>query len=1131
MKKKVLAAVILTVLFDHNSAIAAAATFTVNNGQTLTTAQTLAAGQTGTIDSGGTLSVNGSTVAITVTGNSTITNSGTLIQTGTGRAIRDNSGGLTLTVTNNVGAVIETADNDVIQMNKANSNVTFYNYGTLTSLNASAGGEQAIDFNAITTGSNTLYNYSTGVIQANEADSVRPGVNGFVYNDGLIKATNNPGSTDSSDGVDAQTNSGITIVNATTGTATVAGTGTIEGARHGITGGNTDVTTNGAFTMSVTNNLGGTIQGDDGSGINIDGFNANELVTVVNHGIISGNGVTRDGDGVDVDGLVNITNTGTIESLHAYDDTSEGITVGGGTIVNSGTIVGLNSATNADSTANTGVGRGITLAGIDKDPTTDAPIPIEGIYGNTTVTNSGLIRGQSDSAIAVTGAANAFTVTITNLAGGVLEGGGATAAAVATGGNNATVIDYGTITADSSHLAVDLGSGNSSLQILGGSAQINGNVSGGTGSSTLIITPGAGNSFSYNGAISNFASVTIGSGTTTLNGASTYGGTTTLNGGTLILGNSAALGTSTLVTINPTVVYTNGLNVANPINLQGNTTLDVDASDTATQTGAITESGGTYGLTKTGTGTLVLDGVNTFGGSTTVQAGTLEVGDSSTSSATLDGNVSVAAGGTLRGHGTIDGNVVNNGTIWPGGSIGTLNIHGNYTQSANGILNIDATPSGQSDQLAISGKATIQGGSTVVLAQAGNWAPRTNYTILTAAQGITGQFASASSSLTFLTPELSYASNSISLSLERNDVAFASVAQTADQRATANAVEALGWNSAVYNAIVEADAATAQHAFDLLSGQIYPSTRTALIEDSHYVRDAINDHLLGLSNGANGISATNDGGVSAWTSGWGHWGANDSDGDASRLQADGSGLLVGADMPVGIARIGAVVGSGQNSARVDALDSSSHTTATHFGVYGSISAGQFQLLGGAAYAWQTVNSNRNVAFGDFSGAYSSHYDANTVQGYLDGSYAFRIGQDTLAPYLNVARVQTHTDAARESGGAAALNVDAATQSATYATLGLRGVFALDARGDINAHAGLGWQEAWGTTTSTSTMQFQSGGDAFDISGVPLARHAGVLSVGLSFALAPTLSADVSYNGQFAGHEKDQSARMSFTWTF
>ncbi|AKM29991.1 hypothetical protein AB870_07585 [Pandoraea faecigallinarum] len=508
-------------LFAEQHAIAA--NFHIADGQTSNTAQTLSGAQTGAIDKGGTLSVGGSTVGISVTGNATLVNNGTLNMTGTGRAIRDNTGGLTLTVTNGAGASMTTFDADVIQMNKANSNVIFNNYGTLTSTNTSAGGSQAIDFNAIATGTNVLNNFAGGIIQANEADAVRPGVNGVVNNAGIIRSTNNPGSTSSSDGIDAQANSGITVIN--------TGTGLIQGARHGITGG-VDTTTDGTFRLSVTNQAGGTIQGTNGSGINIDGFNAKEVVTIVNAGTIVGNGVTGDGDGVDVDGIVNITNTGVIRGARANNDVSEGITVGGGTIVNSGTIVGENTAG--------GIGRGITLAGVDKDPVSGLSIAPQGIYANSTIVNSGLIRGQSDSAIAVTGARNAFTVTVVNQAGGILEGGGATAAVVNTGASDATVVNYGTITADRSGKAVDLGSGNSSLQILGGSAVVNGDISGGTGTSTLTIAPGAGNAFRYNGAISNFSAVSLGAGTITLNGASTYAGATSIaSGATVVMGDAA----------------------------------------------------------------------------------------------------------------------------------------------------------------------------------------------------------------------------------------------------------------------------------------------------------------------------------------------------------------------------------------------------------------------------------------------------------------------------------------------------------------------------------------------------------------------------------------------------------------
>ena len=111
-------------------------------------------------------------------------------------------------------------------------------------------------------------------------------------------------------------------------------------------------------------------------------------MTVVNHGLITGDGVTGDGDGIDVDGLVNITNTGTVHSLNAVGSASEGLSVGGGTILNSGTIEGSVAPGNTTAT-----GRGITLTGNDLPGGGREPI-----YDNATVTNQagGLIRGDTD---------------------------------------------------------------------------------------------------------------------------------------------------------------------------------------------------------------------------------------------------------------------------------------------------------------------------------------------------------------------------------------------------------------------------------------------------------------------------------------------------------------------------------------------------------------------------------------------------------------------------------------------------------------------------------------------------------------------------------------------------------------
>ena len=112
----------------------------------------------------------------------------------------------------------------------------------------------------------------------------------------------------------------------------------------------------------------------------------------------------------------------------------------------------------------------------------------------------------------------------------------------------------------------------------------------------------------------------------------------------------------------------------------GTGTLTVKQSITTSFLGDIS---GTGGLTKAGPGTLILDGTNSYTGLTSVDAGTLEIGDADHATASLAGPVTVGADGTLAGHGTIGGDVANNngGIVSPGGSIGTLTVAGNYTRA------------------------------------------------------------------------------------------------------------------------------------------------------------------------------------------------------------------------------------------------------------------------------------------------------------------------------------------------------------------------------------------------------------------------------------------------------------------
>ena len=191
-----------------------------------------------------------------------------------------------------------------------------------------------------------------------------------------------------------------------------------------------------------------------------------------------------------------------------------------------------------------------------------------------------------------------------------------------------------------------------------------------------------------NGSATSVAITKVDSGTWALTSANTYSGGTTISaaGGILEADNNLALGTG-MLTISATLSNNVSATLTNRINLAAAATVGVGSGQTLTLGGIITN---TFGLTKTGPGTLVLTNANTYSGTTTVSAGTLLAnGINSISTNT----VTVGNGGALGGTGTVGGKVTVNaaGTIVPGGAgaIGTLTLTNKLTD--NGYLIFDLT--------------------------------------------------------------------------------------------------------------------------------------------------------------------------------------------------------------------------------------------------------------------------------------------------------------------------------------------------------------------------------------------------------------------------------------------------------
>ncbi|MBS0604489.1 MAG: autotransporter domain-containing protein [Verrucomicrobia bacterium] len=232
--------------------------------------------------------------------------------------------------------------------------------------------------------------------------------------------------------------------------------------------------------------------------------------------------------------------------------------------------------------------------------------------------------------------------------------------------------------------------------------------------------------------------VIVGSGSVTVQGDGTlallspngYSGGTTLTAGTVQVSNHSSLGTGP-VSIGCILEFLPAFHdtLTNPIILTASdATIQTDPGSYVLYYGSIT---GTGPLTKTGTGTFALFAANNFTGGTIVSGGNLLVIGGS-----LSGPTTVDSGALFGGFGSV-GDVVSNGTVAP---LGPLQVSGNYQQNAGAAFDTEIGGNGRRTFLAATGTASLDGTVNVV-ADPGAYAKGTQYTILSAAGGVTPSFS------------------------------------------------------------------------------------------------------------------------------------------------------------------------------------------------------------------------------------------------------------------------------------------------------------------------------------------------------------------------------------------------------
>lgn len=219
------------------------------------------------------------------------------------------------------------------------------------------------------------------------------------------------------------------------------------------------------------------------------------------------------------------------------------------------------------------------------------------------------------------------------------------------------------ITGDVSASALQIEAGDVQVGDGGTQGNLAGNVQIAAGSALLVNRVDA---TLLNGAISGEGRFEQrGDGTTILSGDSSWTGGTEISQGTLQVGNGGNSGSL----------------VGNIYN-QG--TLQFNRSDNATMNIMVSGSGD---LVQVGTGTLTLNGDQTYTGATRVENGTLRLNGS------VQSDTAIAAAGTLSGDAQIFGNLTNAGTLRPGAidasDYHTITVTGDYTGN-NGVLALNS---------------------------------------------------------------------------------------------------------------------------------------------------------------------------------------------------------------------------------------------------------------------------------------------------------------------------------------------------------------------------------------------------------------------------------------------------------
>lgn len=865
-----------------------------------------------------------------------------------------------------------------------------------------------------------------------------------------------------------------------------------------------------------------------------------------------------------------ISNSGTISAAAVFNEVLvSGVSTFSGGITNSGTmsggVVGIfvnNVSTFTGNVVNNGtldagdngifVSGGTTFAGSISNGGTisvgGAGIEVSSLSVFTSgITNSGAITSKSGTGISIG--------SVANFSGGITNSNTITAGADGIAVSGVTNFSGGisntkTITAVTDGIFV------TNVSTFAGNITNAGAITGKTG---ILIGPGV--TFAAGGAVVNSGTIT-GTGGNAINVSGASSAVTIDQNSGLISGNVMLSPNADVVniaggTIDGNVVGAGGLNTVN-FNL---------GSGTFTYGAAFGFHG--INLVNVNSGTVILDGSNNAN-TVNVTGGNLEVGDAANPGAIL-GALSLldVTGGILSGHGTIFAPVVieSGGTLFPGGTLGTLTISGgvnpgNLTFNPGSTYGIELTPTQHSMTVVkgLPGTVTINGGEVELTPHLGTYAA-SSFAILTSTGTLTGQFDPT------ITYTGSFHLNDATLSYDAHDV-FLSYGQTFSTLvlppgATINQINvATGINNFILSG------GTPPAPFQTLVGFSGPSLLNALnqIDGENATAaeggafDLMNEFLelmlqQGWGDGVGNHSglldyaplATKAPPLSAFDQRWHVWaagfgGGRSTDGDPVVVGSHDTttttyGFASGMDYhPTPDSLYGfALSGAGLNWGLVDALGTG-RADAFQAGVYGRHFFGPAYVEGALAFANDWFSTTRTALGEPLQANFTGQsYGMRFESGYRYAA-PFKSANAGVTPYAAVQTQWFHTPTYSETNpeaGGFGLTYNSQNANDTRTELGARfdDLTSLAAGQPVLLRARLAWAHDFVNDPSLSAAFQALPGSNFTVFGAPLAHDSALTSASAEWWIRPNLSFTAKFDGEFASGSQTYAGNgvLRYTW--